>query len=51
MRNWSIEEETGIPVCPAKDDLVLYCVYSHSTILKRNTGMMCLKYVLRHINE
>ena len=22
MRNWSIEEETGIPVCPAKDDLV-----------------------------
>lgn len=22
MRNWSIEEETGVPVCPAKDDLV-----------------------------
>lgn len=22
MRNWSTEEETGAPVCPAKDDLV-----------------------------
>ena len=20
MRNWSVEEETGSPICPAKDD-------------------------------